>query len=467
MKKLIAIVLTLALLSVGAIVAVANGVNANKDTLTHSENAVYGNRTVADGIAVRCLSHYDNHLVWESLYTVGGKTETEFDFHYGNYYVNGKPKLSGFIMHNGIHYGFNTTIPASEQRGISKVYKQLYDSLNYEEEGSATVRLADHYDYYPLDIHVNLPVLYWNADSYSADSDYYGFSSSSIGNNRETYDKICEFFKIPVLEEEYVDINVKKHRNGMGFGHSFSEESADNYSMSSCSTYTDKVCFIYISNRTEGGEIMDFSNIPGGYGIYAMPYNGGKLNADGLSMVYALDEKTVVQYMTVSNDGKKLLILLHENGGTYLEVIDIETMTRLQELKIYGESYHTVFPKDGFIAIEFQSKIAVIDELADGRYDLKFVADKFDYTHTDREYFYLKTGAAMDFDGERLVIVDNISSDESGWYDKCGFFMAVYGKGGLLYYGEYESSLDANLSTANHYNFNCQPLTNFEVKWRK
>ena len=73
----------------------------------------------------------------------------------------------------------------------------------------------------------------------------------------------------------------------------------------------------------------------------------------------------------------------------------------------------------------------------------------------------------MDFDGERLVIVDNISSDGSGWYDKCGFFVAVYDKDGLSYYGEYESSLDANWSSSNHYEFNCQPLTGFEVKWGK
>lgn len=467
MKQLVSLVLTLALLSVGAIVVVANGVNANKDTVTHTENAVYGDRAVADGITVRSQSHYDNHLVWDSIYTVGGETETKFDFHYGRYYVSGKPKLSGFIMNNSIHYGFNTTVPASEQHGISKVYKQLYDTLDYDEEGSATVKLADHYDYYPLDIHVNLPILYWNADSNSVDSGSYGFSSSSVGNSRETYDKICEFFKIPVLEEEYVDINVKKHRNGMGFGHSFSDKSADYYSMSSCSTYTDKVCFIYISNRTENGNVMDFSNIPGGYGIYAIPYNGETLNADGLSMVYALDEKTVVQYMMLSNDESKLLMMVYEKDGTYLEVVDTQTMTQLQKLKIYGEFYHTVFPKDGFIAIEFQSKIAVIEEFTDGRYELKFVADKFDPAHTDREYFHLKTGAAMDFDGERLVIVDNISSDGSGWYDKCGFFIAIYAKDGLNYYGEYESSLDANRSSSNHYGFNCQSLTGFEVKWGK
>ena len=464
MKKFIALVLALVLLALGAMIAIAAEIGSNDNTVTHTEKVIWGDPSVAKGAVVKSVSHYQNHLVWDSVYTVGGGTEIDYKFYFRKYYSNGKPNLSGFILHTDIQYGFSTTIPASEQNGLARVYKELYDSLDYDEQGEMTIRLSDYYDYYPISVNINLPTLLWNADSESFSHGVGVISTASNQNDKKIYDDISEFFKIPVLDTEYVDITVTKHRgNSVGFGHGWSDKASDHYNMSTHSTYTNKVCYLAVSNRTVNGNIMDFSNIPGGYGIYALPYEGAKLKSDELAMVYALDEDAIVNYMTVSNDGSKLLLTVVEGGTSYFEVIDIATMTQLQKFKINDGSHYIVYPKDGFVAYEFEKHIAVIEEI-DGVYSLAFVADKFFTEHTDTEYFYFRSGAALDFDGEKLIVVDNILTDRT-WYDKCGFFMAVYDKNGLQYFGEYESSLDKNLNAASNYSFNCRPLGNFEVRW--
>lgn len=464
MKKYIALTLALFIISAAAIVTIATAVSADSDRVAYTEKAVFGDKSVADGVRVTSSSHYKNHLIWDSVYTVGRDAVTNFEFHQLKKYNNGKPHFSALIIHSGINFGFNINKPASEQTGLAKLYKELYDTLDYEEEGNLTVRLADCYEFYPIDVNINLPNIHLSTNSNDFEDDSFFISTIEGQKAKSVYDKICEFIKIPVLEDEYVDIHVKKHRgNSVGFGHGYSDKAADYYSFSTYSTYTDKACYFTINNKTEQGKTVDFSHIPGGYGVYALPYGDSTLRANELSMVYKLDDGVTVNYMTVNDEQTALIMSIIENGVTYLEVVDLATMKRLQKVEIYEGQSFIIFPMDGFITYEFADHVAVVEE-RDGVYELKFVCEKFDDGIGDTEPFYFKSGMAMDFDGERLVIVDNLHMD-SGWYDKCGFYIAVYGKEGLLYYGEYESSLDANAQAAYHYTFNCQPLRNFEVEW--
>ena len=464
MRKHIVLTLILVLLSAGAITVIATAVNADKDTVTHTEEVIYGNSSVAKGVRVTSQSHLHNNLIWNSVYTVGGDTETEFSFHNIKKYSDGKPHFSAMIIHSGINFGFDINKPAEKQTGLAKLYKELYDSLDYEEEGSLTVRLADCYEFYPIDVNVNLPDVFFSAGIGDFEDDSFFISTIEGQQAKSIYDKICEFIKIPVLEDEYLDINVKKHRGGtVGFGHGYSDKGSDYYSFSTQSTYTDKVCYFTINNKTEQGEIMDFSNIPGGYGVYALPYGNFAIHANDLSMVYKLDESVTVNYMTVNKEQTKLLLSVVENNITYLEIIDLTTMTQLQRIAVSNGQSHIIYPEDGFIVYEFEDTIAVVEE-KNGEYTLKLAAEKFDSSVFKEQPFYFKSGAAFDFDGEHLVMVDNVWF-EDGWYDKCGFFIAVYGEDGMLYYGKYENSLDTNAQAAYHYKFNCQPMNNFEVEW--
>ena len=69
----------------------------------------------------------------------------------------------------------------------------------------------------------------------------------------------------------------------------------------------------------------------------------------------------------------------------------------------------------------------------------------------------------MAFDGEKLVMVDRTAEKTYGTLELCGFTIAIYNSTGLVYYGEYESSLSAT-ANPHDYAFNCLPIK-YTVSW--
>ena len=70
---------------------------------------------------------------------------------------------------------------------------------------------------------------------------------------------------------------------------------------------------------------------------------------------------------------------------------------------------------------------------------------------------------AVEFDGEKLVMVDRTAEKKYGTLELCGFTVAIYNSTGLVYYGEYESSLSAT-ANPHDYAFNCLPIK-YTVSW--
>ena len=97
--------------------------------------------------------------------------------------------------------------------------------------------------------------------------------------------------------------------------------------------------------------------------------------------------------------------------------------------------------------------IAVIEQNENGEFALGFVTD-FTPDEND-ELFWYKYTSAMAYDRERLALAWNDELDDT-YYESCGFCIAVYDKTGLLYYGEYDSSLMTGRSS-NHNGYYCFP----------
>ena len=83
----------------------------------------------------------------------------------------------------------------------------------------------------------------------------------------------------------------------------------------------------------------------------------------------------------------------------------------------------------------------------------------------DGTFADINTYAAMDFDGERLILADILLETQYRTMQTCGFCLAVYDSTGLLYYGEYDSSLSVNPNTS-YYSDNCFPES-LTVSWQK
>jgi len=481
MKRMIALLLGLLLLSAAALGMIGSSILRQKDQVTVTEQVLYGDPAHAKGASFLTEAHYDNHLFWKTSYTVG-KDEaysTEYDFSAKERPFSETRSYRGISLGFDMQNGVDLTTPAAEQSGLMKAYRELYDETPSGTKGTKIVFLQDYYDYYPIRIDISLPGTLWMGDNYEhlADKDY--------ENERAVWDAFREFFRIPVPDDlPGTEISVVKDESGrsIGVGSHTPSEKDGYYFLYSEAAYTADRCFFSINiQRGEGDGVIDTSLIPGGYGIYSFSYTNVRnkentpqenvtihhpgyrtgVDADSLAMVYPLDESVSVRSMHVSPDETRLLLLTEEASGVWLTVIDLADMSMRQKLLVGDGEHISLHHQDDFMMLfsVYDFSLYAIDGA--GNYTLAFSAEQPRQYREDLPH--INTYAAMDFDGERLITADFCLEEQYGSMQTCDVFLTVYDKTGLLYAGNYETSLARNPDTS-RYNFNCLPHS-LDVTW--
>ena len=454
MKRILILFTLIFTVSISLLCTFSIIINNEKDTVTITENVLYGNKSYAVGLKITSRSHYKNRLYWTSEYTVSKKPEinTVYEFFLSEQSeIRPSPNFY-FNVDDDIRFGFDFFTPAEQQEGLARVYKELYDSCKEGERKEKTVYLKDIYEYYPIRLDVHLKGVYWS------NNDFENLWDDEEGGEKYVTTFFREFFKIPVLENSAVNISVGKNTNGHSMGSSYGSDSDGDYFFNTKSAVTEDTVFFTIDNKTRNKkQFVDFSLVPGGYGIYSFNYkNEGGLKydvgilTDTLKMAYALDPQATVQDLLIANNGKDLILLETKNGNTALTTIDIKTMTKINEVIINNFVAHNI--RDigtGFLIISYEN-FALIDS----NYQLKFTAPMMNYVN--ESFNFMDYTATAIYNGEKLVLVDSIVRDDFA-FGKCGYYIAIYNETGLVYYGEYESSLDINGDKYN-YRYNCNPL---------
>lgn len=480
MKKVVAIVLLLSVLSCGVFCMIGADVLSEKANVTIKENVIYGDKSYAEGVSVFTSAEYDYHLFWNTTYRVGETPtcDTEYDFSARKLYRDSDRSHNGVMLDLDIKYGVNLAVTAEEQSGISKAFRELYDETEPGTEKKRLIKLQDYYTYYPVSVSMDLPGILWQGNSYE------GLNPESQGNEIKVWEKFNDFFKIPIPEDlPAFEISVTKSERGNSIGIGTGIIGREFY-INGRNVYTSDRCFFSIGNRLASfeeheEEFVDTSLIPGGYGIYSFTYRNvrnetntkGNLNTwypnydtgidiDSLAMVFPLDPSVDVEQMMVSPDETKLLMLTRESDELYFTVVDIATMNELQKFKVSDDRYYVVNQNDDFIAIDGDENISVISLEPNGKYKLSFCVPINEEINVNSVHKGIST--VMDFDGERLVTVDPIYERQYGGFETCHFSMAIYTKVGLVYYAEYDSSLSVNVDTGRYY-YNTLPLE-FSVK---
>lgn len=479
MKKILILVTALFILSISTLCIVAITVDSQNNTVTITEDILFGDKSVAEGITVLSKAHYGQHLFWNTEYTIGenAEPETEYKFYSSEQYDTDLGASYFFQIDTDIRYGLDMQTPAEEQVGLARVYKELYDSCEIGEKVEKTVALKDIYEYYPLRLNIILPNVRWS------NNDYESLYDDEPGSEKYVVNKFREFFRIPILDGHEVDISISRNKNGVSISSgSTSSSEAYDYYFSSVSAYTEDTVFFTIRNKTYKGNYADFSLVPGGYGIYSFKYRHGPLlaytgiDADSLANVYPLDADLTVEHISISEDGKYLIMVgIKNDKDTVFTVIDIETMTKHDEIIIEDKIVYNVkevakklaiiasgnyIPNenesvkitDDFIVLIFSEEFALIEISEDGDYELKFIAKQPNYI--DEKFQYMDYYSEMVYDGEKLIIVNSLYPDGSP--ELCGYYMAIYDQSGLIYYTKYNSSLDVN-NKNRIYDYNCHP----------
>ncbi len=468
MKRIIATTIAIAVLLTSALISAACFVGASARDIRIKETVVFGDRAAADGIEIESRAYYKHHLFWETRYTVGATPvcETTYDFtavQDFKYWGSSQKIWRGIEMGTSIPNGCSFDVPAEEQEGIARAYKELYDTVSIGEEKERTVKLSDYYDYYPLSVDIDLPDTEWRR---------YGSNlKDQEGSTAYVLERFRSYFKIPVSKSSAMTISVGRGREGsISIGSTTSTYGeGDMYYMETVSAYGDGVCYFSIANRTVSGELVDTGFIEDGYGIYSFDFgrNYGEypsgIDADSLKLAFALSPEETVTDISLSSDGKSLMVYTFDDRKTVLRVLDTETMSEKQSITVEDGRYSYIWEYDDYVVMRFFSsqKLAVLEREDDRTWKKAFsVTDASELYGVSHQY-----GAAFDYKDGRLAVVNNIYNAKYGPQQPCSFYLSVYDKSGLLYIGEYENSLD--LSQAGGRNeLNCLPATNaYGVRW--
>lgn len=465
MRKALALTLVLLVLSAGGLCLAQARVNARRDQVVFTERVLSGDRAAARGITVECRAHYDRRLFWDSTCTLGEEpvTRTQFTFSQAQQYETGMGTYTGVSAYTDYSgYGFDSG--AAQVDGISAAYRALFEQTPAGEERTKTINLRDYYDDYPLSVTIGVPggVLSWEGERTEGLGEH--------GPEQAKIDAFCDFFKIPVLEEEQCRISIEKNVDGSRAGRGWSSAESDRFEMNIKSVVADDACYFIFDSHTGEGKLIDTSQIPGGYGIYRLPYGPGaggatEIFTEKLSMAYPLDPAVERYDLYLSTDKTRLLLLSLEDEAYVLTVVDAATMDPLQRLEIAGRAeggmIWSVFLYDDFLALRLSDdRLVLLTAAGDGRYGHEFTA------RVAGEDTPVYSDAVLDWNGERLAVADILMEGEYRNDETCGFYLLVYDASGLLYSGTYDSSLDTGRGTGS-YQYDCAPLDNqpLALRW--
>lgn len=490
MKKSFVLLLTLVVMISGTGVYAQNELLQEKDQVHYTERVLYGDKSVVDGVTVEADISYGYYLCWNTKYKMSNapKTETKYIMYpWGE--SMGTYRNSGSLWFNmDVDMQLEVGIDDFEKEnyhGLELAIKELYDKTEPGTENMVTVYLKDYLEYYNFVLELKLP-----HDVEGKSYREYGYYSESelreklahweeTGTNKdeaeevrkylEMLDTFHAFFKIPVLDMEVYTIGIAKDEAGRVIGMSESSvngggasgqinipdvpqvEGMDNFSFNTYSLFDKGDCYFTFNPHTFNDNLVDVSQIPGGYGIYHFTYDKkGNLDLDNLKMVYPLDVKMHISDMKVDESDANLLLFTSDEEHHYMTIIDRETMTLVDTFTIGdSESYMTNWVYDDFIVVRTEN-LMVYPLGEDGRYTQAFAVEfqmLEDRVHSlSEDINFLHYNSDFDWNGEQLLIVNDIMYVDENLRNNytCNFYAAVVDESGLVYYAEYDSSLHTN-----------------------
>lgn len=470
MRRTLIILLLLVAVSITGIGAAFIEVNSQRDQVVITPQYTDGDESSLNGLTTHLKMHYDDHLFWNTSYIAGETPSASTEYLFSAKELRqDMPQTYGINIYSDFiisHY----TDAVTEQTPLGEVFRELYNSAQPGEEKTAIVDLSEYYEFYPLSVSIDLQRywLYWNEEDILYDDR--DPSEYEPGSDMYNIYHFTQFFRIPVVEGTTVEISVIKSSGDNSAYTSGISGITAGFQLYAEGFAANSALYFTFNNKTSEGENIDTSNIPGGYGIYALPYTDkempsgtrSNINIDELAMVYPLDEDVHFLNLKPSYDESKLLLFTIENDMYVMTVIDIATMETLQRIELTptaGEYDSAVVYTDkaDFVTVfMYDSRIAVISIDDSGVYSLEYVvaSDIPDYP-----YYY----GSMDFDGERLALGGFLN-----WgFTTLTFYLAVYDESGLQFYGEYGSSL-SNYEGGN-YDYHCLPVDYdpIDIVWNK
>lgn len=321
------------------------------------------------------------------------------------------------------------------------ILTDLFGTREFVEYLDVALRLDEYYRYYP-----ELLTTRW-----------YGCTSL-----------LNEFLRIPVIPEEKLMVSL--HEYGWSDTRSISFVGEDHYQPKFYQTINERSLFFTISTHTEQGNCVDTSLIPGGYGIYILPYTQDKktdwvwrsygyiymlpevntsgividfmgnpakyivrdtdqakyveytypvytADTDNMRVFYPLDPQYEVLGLESTEDGKKICVLLTKDGRLSEVIFDSETAETIAQIDL-GEYKDEEIPilegySDLFLVLTQDSMFVTAPD-AQGVWDVRLAVSTMKKDEgPDFSWWY---GPDEEEDIDSYLIVHYVGYNEDGRY---------------------------------------------------
>lgn len=464
MKRTFLLILLL-VISIGSISVFASSVYKEYDNVTFKETVLYGDRNAAKGLNLKLYTNQSSQLFWDTTCKFDDEVavNTEYNFYPMNHHIDFPESSYGISLMCNPDVVMYTEESTMNQTGLAGAYKELFDTLKPGEEKEKTIFLKDYMDYYEFDISFNFP----NCATYGNTTELLYSEPEML--KADPYlialNDIKEYFKIPVLDTETHVISIGKHANGHLSTTGGGTGEGERFNLESWSVSTDNTCYFAFNPRSTEGNLIDLSELPEGFGIFALPFTRvsndvtfdfSTVKTDHISMVYNLDPSAEIYGLDIDESNTKLFLYTIEDGKLWMTVIDIATMSTLQKFSLIEttkDSWPSIYNYSDFIAVfhSYKEQITVFALNEKQEYEFQFTCDF--QPAEDMEYYWYPAGLA--YDGERLATTGTLRNYSFGNKDYCDFYIMIYDKDGLQYLGRFDNSLDSGLDN-DWYDYPCK-----------
>lgn len=461
MKKVL-LALSLALiLAVSTAAYGASAVFATRDQVVYTEERLAGDPAALEGVTVNARATQNYQLYWNSTFSPARPemqhTEYEF-FEVESYdrFQTGKREIWEYRGLSLYCHPSKALEYAEEElhenpAPLAQAYRDLAKGTAPGQDASRELLLKDYMEFYPLDYGMFAP----GVDS---------FGTGVEGYEQYSEEYICawleNYFRIPVLEDEYCEISVHRtdgeHISGWGFGGS-NTNTGDRFYMGTMGAVTEAAAYFAFDAHSDGGKLVDLSLLPDGFGIYRLPFTdvsleGGTgsgrvvkcVDVHNLEMICPLDPNLRLRDLTIDYQLEQLMVHSIEEDTYFVTFVDMDTGAVLQKLPVMAAEDGVVsryqFEDFWVFVNHFTDEVAVVTaDGADG-HKVALLAGGMPEA-SDGAYLYPDI---MAFDGQRLVM----GSPEFGARWSGGgsdLYITAFDSTGLIYHGLWNNSLNYGL----------------------
>ena len=157
MKKMLALLLALTVLSGAVLIGGSAWVAEEKEDLDYTEELLYGSGKAAEGLTVRSLTTVNGHLHWDTRLHLGEAPAWDVDFSFtpqSRWYR--EPSQSHLVVDikSNIGMSSSSSIDFWDEQEISflaQAFQDVADRTANGGERTETLPLADYLDYYAME----------------------------------------------------------------------------------------------------------------------------------------------------------------------------------------------------------------------------------------------------------------------------------------------------------------------------